>query len=72
MIDVKENLQAKLIQLEDDNSRLERMVERLQEQVKVLQGVFITAGIVIKSTGEIKESVVIFDKEPYSVLRDRK
>lgn len=71
MIELKENLQQKLAQLEDDKQRLERMIERLQYQVKVLQGVFITAGITVKTDGDIRESVVIFDGEPYSVLRSR-
>ena len=61
MITTKENLLEKLTELQDDNGRLERMIEKLQYQIKVLQHVFITAGITVKVSGEIKESVVVFD-----------
>ena len=64
-------LRDNLDRLEDWNLELERQLDRVRYQIKTLQHVFITAGITIKRDGEIAEGIVMFDGEPYSVLRDR-
>ena len=67
----RRNLKEELLRLEDWNLELERQLDRVRYQIKTLQHVFITAGITIKRDGEIAEGIVMFDGEPYSVLRDR-
>ncbi len=67
----RRNLKEELLRLEDWNLELERQLDRIRYQIKTLQHVFITAGITIKRDGEIAEGIVMFDGEPYSVLRDR-
>jgi|DEB19_MinimDraft_3_1074340.scaffolds.fasta_scaffold55747_2 hypothetical protein len=65
-------LKEKLDELQYNDSSHTNEIERLRMQVRALQNVIITAGIVVKRDGRIEDSVVIFDGEPYSVLRDRK
>ena len=68
---LNKSLKDKLTEMEDENAELWRQVDRLKYQIKTLQHVFITAGITIKRDGQIAEGIVMFDGEPYSVLRDR-
>jgi hypothetical protein len=68
---LNKSLKDKLTEIEDENAELWRQVDRLKYQIKTLQQVFITAGITIKRDGQIAEGIVMFDGEPYSVLRDR-
>ncbi len=65
------DLKERLLELEDNSEDLYRQIDRLKYQIKTLQHVFITAGITVKRDGEIAEGIVMFDGEPYSVLRDR-
>lgn len=67
----RNQLKEKLERIEDRNQELERQLDRVRYQIKTLQHVFITAGITIKRDGQIAEGIVMFDGEPYSVLRDR-
>jgi hypothetical protein len=44
------------------------LVERLDNKIKVLQNILISAGILVDGTG-VHDTLIIIDKEPYSIRK---
>ena len=47
-------------------------IQRLQSEISTLKNVLIEAGILVDTYGKIKETVVVLDGQPYSIIREKK
>ena len=47
-------------------------IQRLQSEISKLKNVLIEAGILVDTYGKIKETVVVLDGQPYSIIREKK
>ena len=47
-------------------------IQRLQSEISTLKNVLIEAGILVDTYGKIKETVVVLDVQPYSIIREKK
>ena len=54
------------------NAAWKWQVEHLQSQIRSLKHVLIESGILVDVVGNIKQSVVVLDGTPYSIIREKK
>lgn len=53
----------------ENNTAWSWQLQRLQSEISSLKNVLVEAGILVDTYGKIKETVVVFDGQPYSIRK---
>ena len=56
----------------ENNVAWKWQIENLQSQISTLKHILVESGILVDVVGNIKQTVVVLDGTPYSIIREKK